>query len=56
MYIICYSFIYCEMLKTASILPKMAGPTCRPRADLLGMKILTGKYVMTWMDKEAGIS
>jgi hypothetical protein len=44
------------MLKTASILPKMAGPTCKATGDLLGMKILTGKYVMSWMDKEAGIS
>jgi hypothetical protein len=39
------------MLKTASTLPKMVGPTCKQTADLLGMKILTGKYVMIWMKK-----
>jgi hypothetical protein len=34
----------------------MAGPPCKPTADLLGMNTLTGKYVMRWMDKEVGIS
>jgi hypothetical protein len=38
------------MLKTASVLPKMAGPTCKPTAELLGMKMLTEKYFMRWLE------